>query len=50
MKRIFLLLCWALPATAGPLEEANLIDIQTLNNLPVFVSLRYATDNNFTGK
>ena len=50
MKRVLLLLLCALPAAAGPLEEAGLIDVQTVENLPVFVSLRYATQNNFTGK
>lgn len=50
MKRVLLLLLCALPAAAGPLEDAGLIDVQTVENLPVFVSLRYATENNFTGK
>ncbi len=50
MKRVLLLLLCAWPATAGPLEDAGLVDVQTVENLPVFVRLRYATDNNFTGK
>ena len=50
MKRVLLLLLCALPAAAGPLEDAGLVDVQTVPNLPVFVSLRYATENNFTGK
>ena len=50
MKRVLLLLLCALPAAAGPLEEAGLIDVQTVQNLPIFVNLRYATKNNFTGQ
>ncbi len=50
MKRVLLLLLCALPAAAGPLKDAGLVDVQTVENLPVFVSLRYATENNFTGK
>ena len=50
MKCVLLLLLCALPVAAGPLEDAGLIDVQTVENLPVFVSLRYATPNNFTGK
>lgn len=50
MKRVLLLLLCALPVAAGPLEEAGLVNVQTVENLPVFVRLRYATDNNFTGK
>ena len=50
MKRVLLLLLYALPVAAGPLEDAGLVDVQTVKNLPVFVRLRYATDNNFTGK
>ena len=50
MKHVFLLLLWALPVTAGPLEDAGLVDVQTIEDLPVFISLRYATENNFTGK
>ncbi len=50
MKRVLLLLLWALPVSAGPLEDAGLVDVQSVGDLPVFVSLRYATENNFTGK
>ena len=50
MKRVLLLLLCALPAAAGSLEDAGLIDVQTVQDLPVFISLRYATENNFTGK
>lgn len=50
MKRVLLLLLCALPVAAGPLEDVGLVDVQTVENLPVFVRLRYATDNNFTGK
>lgn len=50
MKRVILLLLWALPLSASPLEDAGLVDVQTVENLPVFISLRYATPNNFTGK
>lgn len=49
MKRVLLLLLCALPASAGPLEDAGLIDVQS-TELPVFVSLRYATADNFTKK
>ena len=48
MKRVLLLLLCALPVAAGPLEEADLVDVQSVPDLPVFVSLRYATDQNFT--
>ncbi len=50
MKRVLLLLLCALPVAAGQLEEAGLVDVQAVADLPVFVSLRYATENNFTGK
>lgn len=50
MKRVLLLLLCALPAAANPLEDAGLVDVQTVKELPVFVQLRYATENNFTGK
>lgn len=50
MKHCIWLLFLALPLAADPLEDANLIDVQTVEELPVFVSLRYATANNFTGK
>ena len=50
MKRVLLLLLCALPVAAGPLEEADLVDVQSVPDLPVFVSLRYATDQNFTQK
>lgn len=50
MKRVLLLLLCALPVVAGPLEETGLVDVQAVADLPVFVSLRYATENNFTGK
>ena len=40
--------------TAGLLAAAHagpdLIDVETVENLPVFVTLRYATPNNFTGQ
>ena len=49
MKRCFWILFLALPLSAGPLEDADLIDVQS-TNLPVFVSLRYAGENNFTKK
>lgn len=50
MKHVFLLLVCAMPLAASPLGDANLVDVQTVEELPVFVSLRYATSNNFTGK
>lgn len=50
MKRLLLLLLCTLPASAGPLEDAGLVNVQTVADLPVFVNLRYATLNNFTGK
>jgi len=50
MKRVLFLLLCTLPVAADPLEDAGLVNVQTVNDLPVFVSLRYATDNNFTGK
>ena len=50
MKRVFFLLLCTLPVAAGPLEDADLINVQTVEDLPVFVSLRYATNHNFTGK
>ena len=50
MKRVLLLLLCALPAAANPLEDAGLVDVQTVKELPVFVQLRYATENNLTGK
>lgn len=47
-------LCWlfflTLPLSAGPLEEKGLVDVQSIPDLPVFVSLRYASANNFTKK
>ena len=49
MKRCFWILFLALPLSAGSLEDADLIDAQS-TNLPVFVSLRYAGENNFTKK
>lgn len=42
---LLLLLC-----TATLCAEGELIDVQTVKELPVFVRLRYATENNFTGK
>ncbi len=30
--------------------QSDLIDVETVEDLPVFVRLRYATENNFTGK
>ena len=50
MKRLVWLLFWALPAAANPLTDAGLVDVQTVPNFPVFVQLRYATADNFTGK
>lgn len=50
MKRFFWLLFLALPLSAGPLEDAGLVDVQTVEDLPVFVSLRYASTDNFTKK
>ncbi len=49
MKRCFWILFLVLPLSAGPLEDANLVDVQT-SGLPVFVSLRYAGADNFTKK
>ena len=50
MRYVFLLLLCTLPLSANPLTDAGLVDVQTVPNLPVFVQLRYATNNNFTGK
>jgi D-alanyl-D-alanine dipeptidase len=50
MKYVLVLLLCALPAVAGPLEDANLVDVQTVESLPVFVRLRYASADNFTKK
>ena len=50
MKYVLVLLLCALPAVADPLEDANLVDVQTVESLPVFVRLRYASADNFTKK
>ena len=50
MKYAIWLLFIALPLGATSLEEAGLVDVETVKDLPVFVRLRYATDTNFTGK
>ncbi len=50
MKWIFFILIFTLPLAAAPLEEAGLVNVQTVPDLPVFVHLRYATEHNFTGK
>lgn len=52
MKQYLWIWLLALPfaVTAGPLEDAGLVDVQTVEDLPVFVSLRYNTTNNFTHK
>ena len=39
-----------LPLYAASPTENNLIDVETVPDLPVFVQLRYATENNFTGQ
>lgn len=49
MRWVFLFLFFTVPLCASPLEEAGLVDIET-TDLPVFVRLRYATPDNFTGK
>lgn len=38
------------PLLAAGHDTNNLVDVESVPNLPVFVQLRYATDNNFTGK
>ena len=50
MKKWFLWLFFALPAYSGPLEDAGLQDVSQALGNAVFIRLRYATDNNFTGK
>ncbi len=45
--RIFLFSIFLCAASSG---KNPLIDVQTVEDLPVFVNLRYATQNNFTGK
>lgn len=50
MKQLWWLLFLAIPLSAAPLNEAGLIDVQTVPDLPVFVRLRYATADNFTGQ
>ena len=50
MKWFIGLLFCAMPLGAATLEEAGLVNVQTVADLPVFVSLRYATTDNFTGK
>ena len=39
-----------LPLYAAAFAEKDLIDVETVKDLPVFIRLRYATENNFTGK
>lgn len=39
-----------LPLYAAAPAGNDLIDVETVKDLPVFVRLRYATENNFTGK
>ncbi len=48
-KIIFLFLLLAGLLAAAP-RQPELIDVKTIKNLPVFVSLRYATTDNFTGQ
>ncbi|MBR5151237.1 MAG: M15 family metallopeptidase [Elusimicrobiaceae bacterium] len=50
MKRFVWLLFVTFPLHAGPLEDAGLVDVQNVKDLPVFVSLRYASADNFTHK
>ncbi len=47
---VVMLLCAPWATRANPLEEAGLVDVETVEDLPVFIQLRYATENNFTGK
>lgn len=39
-----------LPLYAASPAEKDLIDVETVPDLPVFVRLRYSTEDNFTGK
>lgn len=50
MKKRFLVALGAVWLLGATLQESNLVDVQSVENLPVFVRLRYATPNNFTGK
>jgi len=50
MRKLWWIFLLAMPLHAASLEESDLIDVETVPNLNVFVSLRYATPNNFTGK
>ena len=50
MKHLAWLLVLPLSLGAAPLQEVGLVNVQDVPNLPVFVQLRYATDQNFTGK
>lgn len=49
---LLLLLLFELPACGAnsALKEAGLVDVASVSSLNVFVDLRYATENNFTGK
>ena len=50
MKKWLLFLFLALPAAGATPEEAGLQDVQAALGGAVFVHLRYATEQNFTGK
>ena len=49
MKKFLATLLLIFPLYAATLAENQLIDVQSAH-LPVFVNLRYATENNFTGQ
>ena len=50
MKKWLGIILLTLPLYGAPPVENGLIDVETVPNLPIFVQLRYATQNNFTGK
>ena len=50
MKKWLKVLLLILPLFAATPAKNDLVDVETVPDLPVFVRLRYATENNFTGK
>ena len=50
MRKWLKIIPFLLPLYAAAFAEKDLIDVETVKDLPVFIRLRYATENNFTGK
>lgn len=50
MKRILWILLTTVFAYGATPQEAGLLDVASVENLPVFIDMRYATTRNFTGQ